>query len=52
MVTLTQKNFDIFCEALNHRMTKIETNVKWMSRIGYYMATLLTTIVIKFLFFN
>ena len=46
---LTQKNFDGFVEALNHRMTRIENDVKWMRWIGYYMATLLTGIVIKFI---
>jgi len=55
---LTQKNFDKFCEnqkqfsqALNHRMTRIESDVKWMKRIGYYMATILTGIAIKSIFF-
>ncbi len=47
-----QKNFNILVENLNHRMTSIENNVKWMSRIGYYMATLLTGIVIKFVFLS
>ena len=51
MVQLTQKNFNIFCEALNHRMTRIEGDVKWMKRIGYYMATLLTGIAVKSIFF-
>ena len=43
---LTQKNFNEFIEALNHRMTRIEGDVKWMKRIGYYMATVLTGIAI------
>ena len=51
-VKLTQRNFDNLMEGLNHRMSKIENNVKWMSRIGYYMATLLTAIVIKSVFIN
>jgi len=64
MPKLTQKNFDNFCEtqanfseALNHRMTRIEENVEkmkinvtWMKLIGYYMATLLTAIVVKSIF--
>ena len=52
MVKFTQKSFDEFCEALNHRMTRIESNVKWMSRIGYYMATVLSAIAIKSIFFT
>lgn len=39
---LTQKNFDGFVEALNHRMTRIESDVKWMKRIGYYLAMIMT----------
>lgn len=49
-IRLTQKNFNDFIVALNHRMTKIESDVKWMRRIGYYMASLLTMIVIKSVF--
>lgn len=44
---ITQKNFTSLIESLNHRMTRIESDVKWMRRIGYYMATLLTVIAIK-----
>lgn len=51
MVKMTQKNFNDFTEALNHRMTRIESDVKWMSRVGYYMATLMTAITIKSVFF-
>jgi hypothetical protein len=31
-------------------MTKIEIDVKWMRRIGYYMAGILTAISVKMLF--
>ncbi len=51
MVKLTQKNFDNFTEALNHRMTRIEMNVKWMFRIGAYMASLATAVAVKSIFF-
>lgn len=51
MVKLTQKNFDSLIEILNHRVTKIEVNVKWMNRIGYYMATMITGMAIKSIFF-
>ena len=49
MVNFTEKSFEDFCEALNHRMTSIESDVKWMKRVGYYMATILTTIALKFI---
>ena len=46
---LSPKQTKDFVDALNHRMTRIEGDVKWMKWIGYYMATLLTGIVIKFI---
>ena len=59
MMKLTQKNFDSFCEnqkvfsdALNHRISKIELNVKWIFRIGAYMASLITAIAIKSIFYT
>jgi hypothetical protein len=48
-VKFTRKGFEEFCMALNHRLTKIETDVRWMRRIGYYMATVVTAIGIKFM---
>jgi hypothetical protein len=45
-INLSQKTFDEFTEALNHRMTKVEENTKWMKWIMSYMATILTLIVI------
>ncbi len=50
MVRLTQKNFDNFTEALNHRMSRIEGDVKWLKRIGYYMATIMTATLLKGVF--
>jgi len=57
ILKLTQKNFNGLIEGLNHRVTSIEQNMiklsndsKWMRRIGYYMATLLTAILIKSVF--
>ena len=44
---LTQKNFDKLVNTLNHRMTRIESDVKWMKRIGYYMATIVTAMALK-----
>jgi len=66
MVNLTQENFNDFIktqkklvETLNHRVTKIEKNVskmqinqKWMNRIGYYMAGIITTMAIKLICFQ
>ena len=59
MIKLTQKTFNkfldnqkIFAEALNHRITKIEVDVKWIKKIGYisiYMAFAITLGVGKFL---
>ena len=43
---LTQKNFDRFVEALNHRMTKVEQNTKWTKWILGYLATLITVIFV------
>ena len=55
---LTQKNFDVFVDALNHRMTNIEGNVtklqsdvSWVKKIGYYLASIVTAIAIKSIFF-
>jgi len=46
---LTQKNFNLLCETLNHRVSNIEKNVnnlsidiKWMKRIGWYMSAIIT----------
>lgn len=36
---------------LNEEVGKIKNDLKWMKRIGYYMATLLTAIAAKSLFF-
>lgn len=48
-VPFTAKSFEDFTCALNHRMTSIETDVKWLKNIGYYMAAILTTIALKFI---
>ena len=49
---LTQKNFDGFVEALNHRMTRVESGVRWLKYLVGYMVTLHTAIsaglIIKF----
>lgn len=56
-IKLSSKNINVFIEAMNHRMTsieaktgKIENDVKWMKRICYYLATILTGILVKLIF--
>ncbi len=53
---LTQKSFNKFIEiqetfakALNHRMTTIEVDVKWIKKIGWYLSGIITLAVGKFL---
>lgn len=48
-VPFTKKSFEDFTEALNHRMTSIEVDMKWVKRVGYYMAGIITMIAIKFI---
>lgn len=45
------KNTTQLIEILNHRMTQIENDVNWIKILGYWMAGMVTTIVIKLLFF-
>lgn len=45
------KNTNTLIEILNHRMTQIEGDVKWIKILGYWMAGMVTTIAIKLLFF-
>ena len=40
---LSQKNFNILIETFNHTTTKIQNDIKWMKRIGYYLAMVITT---------
>ena len=42
---LTQKNFDKLIDSLNHKMTQIEGDIKWIKRIVYYMAGISTAAV-------
>lgn len=59
MVELTQQNFEKFIatqvklvDTLNHRVTNMEIDLKWMKRIGYYMAGIITAIATKLIIFN
>jgi hypothetical protein len=44
---LTQKNFDFICETFNHRITKIEANVKWLKWIVGYVAVIMTGLFVN-----
>lgn len=37
-IEITEKSFAKLVNTLNHRVTKIELDVKWIRRIIYYMA--------------
>ena len=46
-IDITQENFNKLVDILNHRVTKLEKttavqalDIKWIKRIGYYMASL------------
>lgn len=41
---INKKNFDELVKLMNHRMTKVETDIKWIKRFGYYIATVTTII--------
>jgi uncharacterized protein YktB (UPF0637 family) len=51
-VPFTKKSFEDFTTALNHRMTSIEGDVKWLKKIGYYMAAILSVGIGKVVFFS
>lgn len=39
---LTQKNFDLLVESFNHTTTEIKGDIKWLKKIGWYMAIVMT----------
>ena len=41
---LNQKNFDELVELMNHRLTKVESDIRWIKRFGYYISTVTTII--------
>jgi len=43
---LSQKNFNILVNNLNHKMTNIERDISWMKKIGYYMIVVITTMAV------
>jgi len=38
----TQENFNKLIDALNHKVTKLEEDVRWISKILAFMATMMT----------
>ena len=40
------KQFDRLLITVNHRLTKLESDIKWLKRLGYYMASLITIMFI------
>jgi len=51
-VEFTKKGFENFCVALNHRMTVIENDVKWIKKLMYYIAGIVSVAVGKIIFFS
>ena len=43
---LTQDNFDKLIETFNHKVTNIESDVKWIKNLGKYLAGILTLILV------
>ena len=46
---LTQKNFDKLVDGMNHRLTNVEIDIKWIKYFGYYITGLITTITLSIL---
>jgi len=49
---ITKTQINQFLENLNHRMTKIETDVTWIKRILYYLAGAISISIGKAIFFS
>ena len=47
---LTQKNFDVLITNLNHKMTEMKNDIKWMKILMYYIAGIMTAAFIGGLF--
>ena len=43
---LTQDNFDMLVDGMNHRLTSLEGDVKWVKYFGYYLTTLITSLAL------
>ena len=46
---LTQSSFDMLVNNLNHKMTRVEGDVRWLKRITGWQAALITGIFISLL---
>lgn len=46
---ITQDNFDTLVNNLNHKMTNIENDIRWIKRIGYYMTGAFSLALGKFI---
>jgi archaellum component FlaC len=56
-LNISTNQINTFIDAMNHRMTgieekagRIEIDVRWMKKLGYYMAGIITAIAIKLMF--
>ena len=50
MTTKLEKKIEALTTILNHRVTKLETSVRWIGKIIGYIAILITGITVKFIF--
>lgn len=44
-IEVSQKQFDNLIYTMNHRLTKVEADIKWMKWILYYNAVILTAAI-------
>ena len=51
-ISLSKKEINSFLEILNHKVTKLEVNVVWITRIMWYLAIAITASLIKIMFFG
>ena len=43
---ITKTRINKLIDGLNHRLSKVESDLKWIRWIGYYMASILTLVLI------
>lgn len=48
---MNKKQLDLLINNLNHKMTRIETDVKWLKKLIVYISGILTLSFIKTLMF-
>ena len=44
---MKEKDFSKLVDSLNHKVTLIERDIRWMKKIGYYMAVIMTGILVR-----